>query len=113
MLCGAKASARSGCPVHMKSWYPRKGEICLHSTGHVGFWRTQACEWRAHSTSRCTSSRAVAAMTPSASYGRRSRVFESEYVSRLAACTVYRASRHTASSVALLDAKAESASTHG
>ena len=51
-------------------------------------------------------------MMPSASYGRRSRVLESVYVSREAALSVYRHSSHTALSVALEEANCESDSSH-
>ncbi len=74
--------------MFIKSCQPRNGESCFHSTGHVGWLSTKEWEWRGKSTSRWTSRRPLAAMTPSASYGVRSRVFESVYVSSAAACTV-------------------------
>ena len=50
---------------------------------------THEWECRAHGKSRWVISRAVAAISPSASYGRRSRVLLSVYVSSTPAWTVY------------------------
>lgn len=59
----------------------QSGTPTPRTIGHVGYSSVQLVLCRAHSTSRCTNALADPAINPSASYGRRSRVFESVHVS--------------------------------
>ena len=54
---------------------------CTQSVGHVGLLSTNCAEWRTQVASERSAHHERAAMKPSASYGVRSRTFESVKVS--------------------------------